>query len=150
MTSVELSSFLLMIMLARLRNRPFAAAVASFLFSIGLTALLGLDLSYDILRAYVPSWTLTTLAVFNIAAGVLIFLGLLSRELRLEAAGSALAISAFLIRLVMIVHEFGLRDDVIAVAFFYVFFSLACLDRFIQCLRGDHIVRIVRVRKNVD
>lgn len=126
----------------RLQDRPFATAMALLFVLSPLAQLLGATVTPDVLERLVPHslWVALQLAYFG--SGLLILCGLGTNRVNVEAAGCVMAVSGLAVRLVAMLFAIGATPGVIAAGLFYAVFGGACIERTIQCLKGDHIVRV--------
>lgn len=128
--------------LIRLADRPFATAMATLLLVTSIAQLIGVRLTADALELLVPAWMLDALSVLFGLGGACLLLGMASNRTDIEAAGCVLAGNGLGIRLVALVYALGPEVAVIATGLFYVVFGWACLERFVQILRHERIVRV--------
>lgn len=128
--------------LRRLSYRPFATALGFLLFAGAITALSNVGLTQDALLKLVPNWLLDCLSLAYGTGGLLLLLGMSRDRGNIEASGCILVVSGLLVRTIALLYVLGFTPATISTAVFYVVFGWACLERFRQIVRGDHIVRI--------
>lgn len=133
-----------------LQDRPFATALGALLVVSPIITALHAGLTADVLEKLVPMWIFWALLAAYFASGVMLVLGIAYMRLDWEAAGCALALSGLLVRLIALLLVIGPTVAVIATGAFYVIFAGACVERLLQCLKGEHIVRVAAVVRMED
>lgn len=128
-----------------LQDRPFASALAALLLTQPIVTLAGAGLTHDALEDLVPFPMFVALNLLYFMAGLGIFCGIGRSRPNVEAAGCALAISGLAIRLFSLLVVLGPTIPVLATGMFYVFFGGACVERILQTMRGEHIVRVSEI-----
>ena len=124
-----------------------AAALGVLLIISPVVTATGQNLTADALQPLVWTGLYWVILFAYFLAGLLITVGIGRNRLDVEAAGCALAASGLIIRLIALLATIGLTIPVVATGVFYVVFAGACIERVIQCLRGEHIVRVTTVVK---
>lgn len=129
----------------RLQDRPFAAALGALLLTSPIITAAGASLTTDPLNHLVPSFLFYALLTMYGAAGLCLVLGIGLEKTNIEAAGCILAISGLAVRMIALFSVIGFTVPVLATTVFYVVFGGACVERLMQCIRGEHIVRVSNV-----
>lgn len=123
-------------------DRPFATAMAVLAIASAVTSVMDVRLTHDILSGLVAQWILDLVSVSYGVAGLLLLVGIAKNRTDVEGAGCALLFSGLLIRGVALVAVMGFSLAVLTNVMFYVIFAGACVERFLQCVKGEHIVLV--------
>jgi hypothetical protein len=123
-------------------DRPGMFALAFLLVASSIIQLAGIGLTADALAGLLPEWAFAVFAIGYGVSGLLILFGMGSDRLNFEAAGDVLAASGVTVRLIATVAVLPFSVPVAANACILTIFGTAFLVRFVQCVKGEHIVRV--------
>jgi hypothetical protein len=123
-------------------DRPGMFALAFLLVASSIIQLTGIGLTADALEGLLPEWAFVLFAVTYGISGLLIITGMATDRLNVEASGDILAASGVVVRLIAMVYVLPFSVAVVANAFLFVVFGATFLLRYVQCVKGEHIIRV--------
>jgi hypothetical protein len=126
-------------------DRPFASALGGLAIITAIASLLHENLAADVLQMLVPWWMLDAVSVMYGIGGLLLLIGIAYNRTDIEGSACVILFTGLVVRAAALITVLGFTTPVLTNELFYIIFAGACVERFIQCLRGEHIVRVSSV-----
>jgi hypothetical protein len=128
-----------------LRERPAASALGFLFVASAAITLTHTGLNADALAGLLPEWAFVIFAIAYGVAGLLTLVGIGSKRLNIEAAGSIMIVTGVGARIVAVMAVLPFSFPVLFNVSLLTVFALAYLERFRQCVKGEQIIHVDRV-----